>query len=145
MQPVYAKEALKTLCPTVRPVMLKKMKGKTPFEALRASRMGVNPAIGAMPVLLLDRLSRCTDEYMWDVSNIPWDYSPKKLKLVNETMAYYPCKPGSPVNSRAVPARTFPITRHPSGPPLTDRQPQPFRFLKQWSYRKTRKPCPNRE
>lgn len=68
------------------------MKGKTPFEALRASRMGVSPAIGAMPVLLLDRLSRCTDECLWNVSNIPWDYSPKKLKLVNETMAYYPVK-----------------------------------------------------
>ncbi|MCG0278631.1 MAG: integrase, partial [Thermanaeromonas sp.] len=65
------------------------MKGKTPVQALHASRMAINPAVGAMPVLLLDQVSLYLD-YFWNISTIPWDNSPKNLKLVNETMAHYP-------------------------------------------------------
>jgi len=72
-----------------RPHFGRGMKGRTPFEVLRDFRTGVSPAIGAMPVVLLDRLSLYLDDCLCKVSSIPWDRSPKNLKLVNETMAYY--------------------------------------------------------
>lgn len=71
-----------------RPHFGKGMKGRTPVQALHASRAAVSPAIAAMPVLPLDLVSLHLD-YLWNISHIPWDNSPKNLKLVNETMAYY--------------------------------------------------------
>ena len=76
-----------------RPHFGRGMKGRTPFEVLRSFRTGVNPAIGSMPVVILDQLSLYVDDCLWKVSSIPWDRSPKNLKLVNETMAYYLINP----------------------------------------------------
>ncbi|OIQ58336.1 hypothetical protein MOTE_21370 [Moorella thermoacetica] len=71
-----------------RPYFGRDMKGITPIQALHASRMTINPAVGAMPVLLLDRVSLYLD-YFWNISTIPWDNSPKNLIFVNKTMANY--------------------------------------------------------
>ncbi|GFN22490.1 hypothetical protein TAMC210_08060 [Thermanaeromonas sp. C210] len=71
-----------------RPHFGKGMKGQTPAQALHASRMAINPAVGAMPVLLLDQVSLYLD-CLWNISTIPWDNSPRNLMLVNETMAHY--------------------------------------------------------
>jgi len=62
--------------------------GYPPVKALQLYHAAVHPAIGAMPVLNLDSFSRHLN-FLWDISILPWDYSPKNLKLVNETMAYY--------------------------------------------------------
>jgi len=42
-----------------------------------------------MPVVILDQLSMHINE-LFDLSEIPWDNSPRNIKKLNETMAYYP-------------------------------------------------------
>jgi hypothetical protein len=41
-----------------------------------------------MPVVILDQLSMHIGE-LFDLSKIPWDNSPRNIKILNETMAYY--------------------------------------------------------
>jgi hypothetical protein len=48
-----------------------------------------------MPVVILDQLSMHIGE-LFDLSKIPWDNSPRNIKILNETMAYYIlAKPGT--------------------------------------------------
>ena len=71
-----------------RPHFGKNMSGNTPMTILKNFLKYINPAIGAFPVVLLDRFSHFLN-YLWDISTLPWDYLPRNLKLLNETMAYY--------------------------------------------------------
>lgn len=65
------------------------MAGKTPIEALKSFNSLSHEAIGVMPVVILDQLSMHINE-LFDLSEIPWDNSPRNIKKLNETMAYYP-------------------------------------------------------
>jgi len=64
------------------------MAGKTPVEAARSYHSLTNAAIGAMPVVILDQLNEHIKE-LCDITSIPWDNSPRNIKRMNETMAYY--------------------------------------------------------
>lgn len=64
------------------------MAGRTPMEAARYFHSMCHVAIGAMPVVILDQLSMHIGE-LFDLSKIPWDNSPRNIKILNETMAYY--------------------------------------------------------
>jgi len=64
------------------------MAGRTPMEAARFFHSMCHVAIGAMPVVILDQLSMHIGE-LFDLSKIPWDNSPRNIKILNETMAYY--------------------------------------------------------
>ena len=64
------------------------MAGRTPLEAARYFHSMCHVAIGAMPVVILDKLSMHIGE-LFDLSKIPWDNSPRNIKILNETMAYY--------------------------------------------------------
>ena len=71
-----------------RPHFGKNMKGKTPVMALKKFHSMSSVAIGAMPVLNLDRLSLHLAE-LCDITTIPWNNSPKTQRAVKETMAPY--------------------------------------------------------
>ncbi|MEO0278548.1 MAG: hypothetical protein ABIM21_04625, partial [candidate division WOR-3 bacterium] len=60
------------------------------MEVLLSLRKDVHPALGAFPVLLLDRVLPHL-KVLWDISGIPWDNSPKNRSrgLVNETLDQY--------------------------------------------------------
>ncbi len=58
------------------------------MEAARYFHSMCHVAIGAMPVVILDQLSMHIGE-LFDLSKIPWDNSPRNIKILNETMAYY--------------------------------------------------------
>ncbi len=62
--------------------------GKTPIEAMKSLHSLHHSAIGAMPVVILDWLNMHI-ENLCDITQIPWDYSPRNIKKLNETMAYY--------------------------------------------------------
>ncbi|GAW94343.1 integrase core domain-containing protein [Calderihabitans maritimus] len=70
-----------------RPHFGSNMQGKSPMEALKHYKATYHPAIGAMPVIILDYASLYIST-LFDITSIPWDNSPKN-KLVNETMAQY--------------------------------------------------------
>lgn len=71
-----------------RPHFGKNMNGMTPVEALKFYRCFYHPAIGSMPVVVLDQLSNYTS-LLFDISSLPWDNLPRNKKLLNETMAHY--------------------------------------------------------
>ena len=62
--------------------------GKTPVEALQSFHSLCHPAIGAMPVVNLERLNMHMEE-VFNLTQIPWDNSPRNIKKLNETMAHY--------------------------------------------------------
>lgn len=64
-----------------RPHFGSNMQGKTSLEALKSYRLGCHPAIGAMPVLILDHLAKYLP-YLFDTTKIPWDNSPKNFKEI---------------------------------------------------------------
>ncbi|MEM2001818.1 MAG: hypothetical protein QXT77_04120 [Candidatus Methanomethylicaceae archaeon] len=73
-----------------RPHFGRDMGGRTLMEVLLSLRKDVHPALGAFPVLLLDRVLPHL-KVLWDISGIPWDNSPKNRSrgLVNETLDQY--------------------------------------------------------
>ena len=71
------------------------MAGKTPIEALKSFNSLSHEAIGVMPVVILDQLSMHINE-LFDLSEIPWDNTPRNIKKLNETMAYYNLPPPIP-------------------------------------------------
>ena len=71
-----------------RPHFGKDMNGLPPIEVLRRYRCPINPAIGSMPVVILDHLANHIS-LLFDTSSIPWDNSPRNLKILNEIMAHY--------------------------------------------------------
>jgi len=73
-----------------RPHFGRDMGGRTPMEVLLSLRKDVHPALGAFPILLLDRVLPHL-KVLWDISGIPWDNSPKNRSrgLVNETLDQY--------------------------------------------------------
>ena len=71
-----------------RPHFGSNMAGKTPVEAIRYYRSLCHPAIGAMPVVVLDRLAVHISD-LFRLNQIPWDHSPRNIKKLNETQAYY--------------------------------------------------------
>ncbi len=71
-----------------RPHFGKGMNGKTPMAVLKKLYPGVHPAIGAMPVIVLDRVA----EFIlssFKLERLPWDAPQKKSRILNETMAQY--------------------------------------------------------
>jgi len=70
-----------------RPHFGSNMAGKTPVEAIRYYRSLCHPAIGAMPVVVLDRLAVHISD-LFRLNQIPWDHSPRNIKKLNETQAY---------------------------------------------------------
>ena len=62
--------------------------GKTPIEAVQSFHSLCHLAIGAMPVIVLEQLNMHIEE-LFDLTRIPWDYSPRNIKKLNETMAHY--------------------------------------------------------
>lgn len=86
------------------------MAGKTPVEAARSYHSLTNAAIGAMPVVILDQLNEHIKE-LCDITSIPWDNSPRNIKRMNETMAYYRKKAGkSRILGKLVPSlRAFAV------------------------------------
>lgn len=79
-----------------RPHFGRNIKGKTPMQALKCCHFAIHPAVGAMPVVLLDTFCLYL-HFLWDISSIPWDNSTRYLKLLNETMTYYLFKPFRPI------------------------------------------------
>ncbi|NSW76163.1 MAG: transposase, partial [Candidatus Atribacteria bacterium] len=73
-----------------RPHFGRGMRGRTPMEVLLSLQNDVHPALGAFPVLLLDRVLPHL-KVLWDISGIPWDNSPKNKNrgLANETLDQY--------------------------------------------------------
>ena len=86
-----------------RPHFGSNMAGKTPVEAIRYYRSLCHPAIGAMPVVVLDRLAVHISD-LFRLNQIPWDHSPRNIKKLNETQAYYMIfldyHPYRPINER---------------------------------------------
>jgi len=64
------------------------MNEMTPVEALKFYRCFYHPAIGSMPVVVLDQLSNYTS-LLFDISSLPWDNLLRNKKLLNETTAHY--------------------------------------------------------
>jgi hypothetical protein len=64
------------------------MAGKTPAQALQYYRSLSHPAIAAMPIVILDHLAPHIAD-LFNLSQIPWDHSPRNIKKLNETLAYY--------------------------------------------------------
>lgn len=62
--------------------------GKTPVEALQSFHSLCHLAIGAMPVVDLERLNMHMEE-VFNLTQIPWDNSPRNIMKLNDTMAYY--------------------------------------------------------
>ncbi|ACX52299.1 Integrase catalytic region [Ammonifex degensii KC4] len=84
-----------------RPHLGRELNGKTPME-IATSLSHYHPAIGAMPVVVLDHLApHIFDAYK--LSTLPWDYPPKNESLaVNETLAQYTrleVKEGAPLQA----------------------------------------------
>ena len=71
-----------------RPHFGSNMAGKTPAQALQYYRSLSHPAIAAMPIVILDHLAPHIAD-LFNLSQIPWDHSPRNIKKLNETLAYY--------------------------------------------------------
>jgi len=71
-----------------RPHFGKAMKGKTPMAVLKKLHPDFHPAIGAMPVIILDRVA----EFIFSshkLDQLPWTAPQRKSTILNETMAQY--------------------------------------------------------
>jgi len=66
----------------------KNMNGMTPIEALKYYRCLYHPAIGSIPVVVLEKLSNFIS-LLFNISSLLWDNLPRNKKLLNETMAHY--------------------------------------------------------
>lgn len=82
-----------------RPHFGSNMAGNTPVEAIQRYHCLCHPAIAAMPVVILDRLAVHIGD-LFNLSQIPWDNSPRNTKKLNETLAHY-----KTAKSQTAPAR----------------------------------------